>query len=82
MTVDVSEVVISEGGLQSLILEGQVNRIEIQLDGVNAAANKLDAAIRSLQAERDRLNSQRADLIRTRNEYLSQIARLAEKRQL
>ncbi len=82
MTVDVSEVVISEGGLQSLILEGQVNRIEIQLDSVNAAADKLDAAIRSLQAERDRLNGQRADLIRIRNDYLSQIARLAEKRQL
>jgi hypothetical protein len=78
----ISEVVVSEAGLHCLILEGQINQVEQQLEQFSAATARIDIAIRALEAERSKLASQRSGLLITRNKYLAQISELATKRQL
>lgn len=78
----ISEVVVSEAGLQCLILEGQINRVEQQLDQLSASTARIDVAIRALESERSKLATQRSSLLGTRNKYLAQISELATKRQL
>lgn len=73
---------ISVEGLQSIVLEGQISRLESQIETVSDELHRLVLARNLLDAQIRMAESKKNELIGTRNTYLQTIQSLAKRRRI